>query len=105
MSNLSEELICLFSKRVKLPLGDIVLCKKRMGRPLPESSPIYKALSYEDGDFCVATGFNRNLHGHVIGGSRVNSSKMYKCPNRRSFEEEQLSQLGLEEEYKENNSK
>ena len=72
--------ICLHFNRVELPLGDMVFCEKKMGRKLP-----YPILDFKDGDICVATRFNLNLHGHVIGGSKVDFLKMYNCPNKETY--------------------
>jgi hypothetical protein len=75
-----EDVICSCARRIRLPLGDIIKCEKMVGRTLPYPMPFL-----QDKEVCVATRFNLNLHGHIIGGSKVNVSKMYDCPNREGY--------------------
>jgi hypothetical protein len=78
MSALDFE-ICRSSRRVCLPLGDVIFCEKHLGRKLPEIK-LYKEW-FKDGDFCVGTEFE-DPQGHVVGITTIDRMKMYNCPNR-----------------------
>jgi hypothetical protein len=80
--------ICPFSYKVDMPLGEKMFCRKMKGIKLPPI-PILKSFSYQDGEFCIATSFDLNLEGHVVGESKVDISKMYECPYREIFVREE----------------
>jgi len=91
--------ICSCAKKIELSSraeGDIFLCPKKVGRKLPPIK-IYKDFGFEDGDFCFATRFNLNLKGHVIGDTKIDVLKMYKCAHRENYGKEIIQHELFEE--------
>ena len=69
----SKVIICKYSHRVRLPLGEIMFCKKGVGRKLPFPVPFNN-----DGDFCFSTRFKK-LDKNTVNKTRVDVLRMYDC--------------------------
>jgi hypothetical protein len=76
----SKIIICKYSRRIRLPLGEVMFCKKRVGRKLPFPVPFN-----DDGDFCFSTRFKR-LDRNTVNKTRVDVSRMYDCPYSEIYE-------------------
>ena len=81
LDGIHAESNCKYARFVSLPLGDIILCKKMSGRKLP-----YKIPFIQDKEVCIATRFNLKLDGHIIGGSKIDISKINNCLNKETYE-------------------
>ena len=80
LNGIHAESKCKYAQLINLPLGDIILCNKMRGGKLP-----YKIPFLTDKEVCVATNFDLKLEGHIIGGSRINPSKIDTCLNKENY--------------------